>query len=106
MTLFGVILCFAYILGLLATAIPGGAYILLTLGVVAAVLARRRFVVPRTIAQRFHLPEVCQLRWNPRICLAAGLVGFLASLYFQVRTPEPAANDVSKLTTISTGAAE
>lgn len=106
MTLLGVILCFAYILGLLLTAIPGGAYVMLWLGIAAALLARRRFVAPRAIAQQLRLPKAGQLRWNPKICLAAGLVGFLASLYFQVRTPQPTANDVSKLIDSSTIAAE
>lgn len=106
MPLFGVILCFAYILGLLVSAVPGGGYILLGLGVVIALLARRRFVVPRAIAQRLRLPEGWQLRWNPKVCVAAALVGCLASLYLQVRTPQPAANDISKLRGAPTVAAE
>lgn len=106
MTLWGVILCFAYILGLLATAIPGGGYVLLGLGVVAALLARRRFVVPRAIAQGLRLPEAWQFRWNSKLCLAAGLIGCLASLYFQIRTLQPATNDISKLIGASPVAAE
>ncbi|HEY9749968.1 MAG TPA: ComEC/Rec2 family competence protein [Allocoleopsis sp.] len=106
MPLFGVILCFAYILGLLVSAVPGGGYVLLGLGVVVALLARRRFVVPQAIAQRLRLPEGWQLRWNPKVCVAAGLIGCLASLYLQVRTPQPGANDISKLIGAPTVAAE
>ncbi|MBD2121283.1 ComEC/Rec2 family competence protein [Trichocoleus sp. FACHB-262] len=97
MTLAGIILCFAYILGLLITTIPGGGYLLLGLGIVAALLARQRFAIPPAIVRSLRLPESWQLRWNPKVCIAAGLVGLLASLYFQVRTPQPATNDVSKL---------
>lgn len=104
--LVGVILCFAYILGLLVAGIPGASYALLGLGVVAALLARRRLHIPQAIAQWLQLPKEWKLRWNPKICLAAGLVGFLASLYFQVRTPQPAANDISKLIGSPTVAAE
>nr|WP_290223996.1 ComEC/Rec2 family competence protein [Trichocoleus desertorum] len=106
MTLLGVILCFAYILGLLFSEIPGGAYVILGLGIAAALLARRRFVVPQAIAQQLRLPKAWQVRWNAKICLAAGLVGFLASLYLQVRTPQPASNDVSKLVDFPTAATE
>ncbi|WP_199295902.1 ComEC/Rec2 family competence protein [Trichocoleus sp. FACHB-591] len=97
MTLAGIVLCFAYILGLLITTIPGGGYLLLGLGIVATLLARRRFAIPSAIARLLRLPESWQLKWNPKVCIAAGLVGLLASLYFQARIPYPAANDVSKL---------
>ena len=71
MTLLGVILCFAYILGLLFSEIPGGAYVILGLGIAAALLARRRFVLPQAIAQQLRLPKTWQVRWNAKICLAA-----------------------------------
>ena len=78
--------CFAYILGLLSTAIsaqvfslPAGGVILLALSVAAF------FVVPRF------------WRTGPKafLWLIAGIIGLVATLYFQWRIPQPAANDIS-----------
>jgi competence protein ComEC len=84
--LIAAVVCFAYIVGLLSTALtwtiqglPGGAIALLLLGVVAF------FVMPR-------LWRTGVRSW---VWLAAGLVGFLAVLYFQMRLPQPGAQDVS-----------
>jgi competence protein ComEC len=83
----GVILCLAYIVGLLSTAfpwrlfgVPAGGLAVMALGVAAAI------AVPRF------------WRTGPKfwLWLAAGTVGFLATLYFQARTPQPAASDVSR----------
>ncbi|MCT7952313.1 ComEC/Rec2 family competence protein [Ancylothrix sp. C2] len=80
------LLCFAYILGLLSTAIsaqvfrlPAGGVILLALSVAAF------FVVPRF------------WRTGPKafLWLIAGIIGLVATLYFQWRIPQPAANDIS-----------
>lgn len=82
----GVILCLAYILGLLSTAISWGGYGVLALGIGAALLrlaagkARRRFL---------------RVRPKPALWLAAGAIAFLATLYFQARIPQPKANDIS-----------
>lgn len=78
-----VVLCLAYILGLLATAIPWGGWMILALGMGAAI-ARRwlRRAAP-----------------SSRIWLLAGIVGLLASLYFQMRMPQPRSQDVSQLLT-------
>ncbi|MBD2185660.1 ComEC/Rec2 family competence protein [Planktothrix sp. FACHB-1355] len=76
----GVILCLAYILGLLFTAFPPwGGYAVLALGIGAAALVPRLW------------------RKGPKswLWVAAGVVGLLASLYFQTKVPKPATNDIS-----------
>jgi len=82
-----VVLGLAYILGLLATAIPAGGVGILGLGIALALLRRRP---PKWIAPR--------LRSGPtvRIWLLAGAIGLLATLYLQVRTPQPGLNDISR----------
>src|SRR4028119_1677315 len=76
----GVILCIAYILGLLSTAVSWGGYAIVAVGIGTA-----------TVLPRFW-------RVGPKVglWLIAGIVGLLASLYLHVRTPQPAANDISK----------
>ncbi|HEY9907229.1 MAG TPA: ComEC family competence protein, partial [Thermosynechococcaceae cyanobacterium] len=74
-----IVLCGAYILGLLLAALPWGGFGALALGGVLAL------VVPRwRSAPRFPI-------W-----LVAGLVGLLATLYFQLRIPQPGPNDISR----------
>ncbi|MBD2101352.1 ComEC/Rec2 family competence protein [Leptolyngbya sp. FACHB-261] len=74
-------LSFAYLAGLLATAIPAGGWLLLAAGLLAA----------------FTLPQ----RWRrgPRraVWLAAAVLACLASLYFAWRLPRPTASDLSRL---------
>lgn len=86
----GVILCLAYILGLLSTAFSWGGYGVLVFGISAAILVRfgRRLSYTSKLSGRFW-------QVKPQLWLAAGLVGFLATLYFQVRSPHPGVNDVS-----------
>jgi competence protein ComEC len=76
----GIILCLAYIVGLLMTAVPWGGLGLLVLGCVLAV------IVPRW------------WRMGPPlgVWVAAGMIGFLATLYFQIRVPQPGVNDISQ----------
>ncbi|MBD2041649.1 ComEC/Rec2 family competence protein [Microcoleus sp. FACHB-672] len=83
----GIILSLAYIVGLLCAATPkpffgvsAGGLILLTLGIAAAL------VIPRF------------WRTGPKfwLWLSAGIIGLLATLYFQTRVPQPAANDISR----------
>ncbi len=86
----GIILCLAYILGLLSTATAWGKFVLLGLGVAAAL------IVPRF------------WRSSPRrkLWFAAGIIGLLASLYLQLRMPQPAGNDISKSIPTSDGCVE
>ncbi len=77
----GVIICLAYILGLLSTASPWGGYTVLVLGVAAA-------------ACRFW-----RMGPKPGIWLTAGLVGLLASFYLPMRVPQPLDNDIRQKNT-------
>ncbi len=76
----GLVVCLAYILGLLVTAIPWGGGWVMGVGLLAAVL----------------LPRCWRGRFTARIWLMAGVVGLMASLYFQFRVPQPGSNDVSQ----------
>ena len=99
----GVIICLGYIFGLLFTAVPWGGMWILVLGIVGAILFRRR-TSSRQFAQKSEnagsknkvVPNTWQTTPHPRIWLAAGLVGLLATLYFQWRVPQPGAKDISQ----------
>ncbi|NET37303.1 MAG: DUF4131 domain-containing protein [Cyanothece sp. SIO1E1] len=79
----GVILCLAYILGLLSTTVAFGGYVLLGLGIVLASL----------------LPRYWRTGPKAPIWLIAGLCGLLATVWWQVRSPHPVDNDVSQFLT-------
>lgn len=74
------ILCLAFIAGLLSTAFVWGGYAILAIGIVASVFIKRLW------------------RGSPKaqVWLIAGIIGLLASLYFQARTPQPAMYDISR----------
>ncbi|MEH1852302.1 MAG: ComEC/Rec2 family competence protein [Nostoc sp.] len=99
----GVIICLGYIFGLLFTAVPWGGVWILVVGIVGAIIFRRRST-PRQFAQKAEnagsknkaVPNTWQTTPHPRIWLAAGLVGLLATLYFQWRVPQPGAKDISQ----------
>jgi competence protein ComEC len=83
----GTILCLSYILGLLLTAVPGkwlgvpaGGWGLLVLGVMSAI----------------SIPLVWKIGPKRWLWLSAGVLGFLATLYFQIKIPQPATNDISQ----------
>ncbi len=82
-----IVICLAYILGLLMTAVPYGGYGVLGLGVAIAAI----FSLPLPV--RFR-----NLRNNvkPAIWLTAGVIGLVASFYLQWRTPTPAPDDISQ----------
>ena len=75
----GVILCLAYIVGLLSTVVSWGGYGVVAVGIGAAIA----------------LPRFWRIGPKPGMWLVAGVVGLLATFYFQLRTPQPAANDIS-----------
>ncbi|MEB3335967.1 MAG: ComEC/Rec2 family competence protein [Leptolyngbyaceae bacterium] len=93
----GIVLCLAYILGLLSTVIPwkisgmslGGVGVLI-LGIGAARIA----------------PQFWRTGPKSKIWLIAGVVGLCASLYLQGRVPQPSASDISRLLSTSNTAAE
>lgn len=76
----GVILCLAYILGLLATAVSWGGYVVLAVGIGAAVV----------------IPRFWRVAPKAPLWLIAGVVGLFATLYLQALTPQPGVNDISK----------
>lgn len=75
----GVIICLGYIVGLLSTAVSWGSYGLLVVGIGAAVA----------------LPRFWRVGPKPGIWIVAGVLGLLATFYFQARIPQPAADDIS-----------
>ena len=93
-----IILCLAYITGLLSTNLittgvlsfnPQLWWIFIGLAVLTCIAA---------IASRFlKLPSQIGLR----ICIGAGIAAILAVIYFQLRIPQPQANDVSYQVTAS-----
>ncbi len=105
----GVIICLGYIFGLLLTAVPWGGVWMLVISVIGAILFKQR----RLLKQKNSLaktnkdtPGRSPTKSNEnlssplptpsaKVWLVAGLVGLLASVYFQFRVPHPGANDIS-----------
>lgn len=83
-----VALSLAYIFGLLATGIPGGGIIILLLGIGAAIW---RWQQPR-----WSWLQLRRVGPPARIWMLAGGIGLLATLYFQIRLPQPGLNDISR----------
>ena len=88
-----VIFCVAYVLGLLSTAVTWGGYGVIVLGIAVASIA---YFGKRAYRNKLH-PSFWQIK--PQLWLIAGGIGFLATIYFQVRTPQPGLNDISKFIT-------
>ncbi|MBD2778169.1 ComEC/Rec2 family competence protein [Iningainema tapete] len=107
----GVIICLGYIIGLLFTAIPWGGFWALLLGVLGAVIFKRQHIARRKPPPKNKNPQhntktaptSLQTKPHSRVWLVAGLVGLLASLYFQSRVPQPGVNDISKLVPAKNG---
>jgi competence protein ComEC len=81
-----VVLCLAYIIGLLSTSVSWGGYGIIAIG----------FLLSYGVNKNYGKESFIKWRIKSRLFLAAGIVGFLATLYFQVRTPQPSVNDVSQ----------
>lgn len=99
----GLIICLGYILGLLLSAIPWGGLFILFLSVAIAVVFQRQRIVSKKIAfgktnSKAAKKAAHTLRTipHPRILLVAGLIGLLATFYFQARLPLPGDKDISK----------
>ena len=101
------IICLAYILGLLLSIFPWGGFFILGFGVLAAISFRRVFLTLRRFFP-YHIKSITQTITqgqkgvnapltlpHPRVWLIAGLVGLIASFYCQFRTPQPGSQDVS-----------
>ncbi|GAB4284484.1 MAG: ComEC/Rec2 family competence protein [Oscillatoriaceae cyanobacterium] len=90
-----VIICLAYILGLLFTAQPDvGGYGVLGLGIVAALVV----FLPLPGGSRGWKSPSTALVW-----VVAGFVGLAASFYLQWRMPQPGPNDISRFVPGSDG---
>ncbi len=76
-----VILSLAYILGLLSTGAAWGGIVVLGLGCGTSIA----------------LPKLWKGKFSSRIWILAGVVGLAASLYFQMRVPQPGVHDISRL---------
>ncbi|WP_016950801.1 ComEC/Rec2 family competence protein [Anabaena sp. PCC 7108] len=100
----GIIICLSYILGLLSTAIPGGGVWLLVLGTVGAILFRRIYPnspkftrkQENTATKSKSVTKGWTNAPHPTVWLIAGLVGILATVYFQLRIPQPGIKDISQ----------
>ncbi|MEO6862021.1 MAG: ComEC/Rec2 family competence protein [Microcoleus sp.] len=114
----GVIFCLAYILGLISTGVSWGRYGILALGIAVAVAMpklllkyTRNFLkttnkrrsrtkkdsIEDPLETREELSLISMLPTAKWVWAVAGLVAFLASVYFVVRSPQPTINDISKL---------
>ncbi|TAE59696.1 MAG: ComEC/Rec2 family competence protein [Nostocales cyanobacterium] len=96
------IICLAYILGLLFTAVPWGGVWVLGLGILGAVFFRRISIGWRVSNKREKSITKARTGNNlplatphPNVWLIAGLVGLLATFYFNLRIPQPGAKDIS-----------
>lgn len=87
-----IVLCLAYILGLLSTNVKWGSYGIVAIGIGAAILLTCKAKISD---RNTFITQAKPIK--PAILLAASLVGFLATLYFQARVPHPVANDISQL---------
>lgn len=99
-----VIICLAYILGLLFTAVPWASVWILVLGILAAILFRRIYTSLRKFTQQrensltknkagINIPVTTPA---PRVWLIACMVALLATFYFQLRIPQPGVKDISR----------
>lgn len=105
----GIILCLAYILGVMLGDIEEGKYLLLGGGIILSFFLsifvkqslkkrRKRSQDPDRILD--ELPPIISLITLPKwFWISTGIVGFLASCYFQWRVPSPQFNDISQLIT-------
>ncbi len=115
------ILAFAYLLGLLVGVIPGGNYAILGLGIILAIATALKQVYQHKQSRQARIKQFIQQKQTrkdaltdpiefaekipkiPRpklpfwVWLLAGIIAFLASVYLQIRTPQPATHDISQL---------
>ncbi|MEM7556331.1 MAG: ComEC/Rec2 family competence protein [Cyanobacteria bacterium P01_A01_bin.84] len=96
----GVIICLSYILGLLLTSFPGSGLWILGIGFVGALISRQQQISARVNKKRSRSHDsksrLPRIPVKPIIWLVAGLVGLIATIYFQSRIPQPSENDISK----------
>ena len=115
------ILAFAYLLGLLVSAIPWGNLAILGLGILLAIATALKQVYQQKQFRKARIQQFIKQKESrkdalkdpiefsekisktPRpkmpfwVWLLAGIIAFLASVYLQIRTPQPASDDISNL---------
>lgn len=115
------ILAFAYLLGLLVGIIPRGNYVLLGLGILLAIATALKQVYQQKKSRQDRIKKFIRQKQTrkdaltdpiefadkipkiPRpqlpfwVWLLAGITAFLASVYLQIRTPQPTNSDISQL---------
>jgi competence protein ComEC len=115
------ILAFAYLLGLLVSAIPWGNLAILGLGILLAIATALKQVYQQKQFRKARIQQFIKqketrkdalkdpiefsekISKTPRpkmpfwVWLLAGIIAFLASVYLQIRTPQPASDDISNL---------
>jgi len=96
----GVIICLGYIFGLLFTAVPWGGVWILIVAILGAVFLRKRKTPPQPKESTGNKNKVTANIWqsfpHPRVWLIAGLLGLLATMYLQWRSPQPSVKDISQ----------
>ncbi|NES03051.1 MAG: DUF4131 domain-containing protein [Okeania sp. SIO2F4] len=115
-----IVICLAYIMGLISTIVPWGIYAVLTIGLVLAIIVqqrdrqnlRRSTKVITTFQQNINSEDLLRSGEFPNslskrsrqsllnsnwLWITAGAIAFLASIYFQFRVPQPTASDISKI---------
>jgi competence protein ComEC len=90
------LLCCAYILGLLFTALPWGTLLLAGLGLVVALLRSPQALL-RSRRQHIPIPPAWWRSPTSRWWLVATGMSLLAAIYLQISLPYPAPNDISRL---------
>ncbi|NEQ35425.1 MAG: DUF4131 domain-containing protein [Okeania sp. SIO3I5] len=115
-----IVICLAYIMGLISTIVPWGIYAVLTIGLVLAIIVQQRYrqhlrrstkqittsqqkIKSENLLINGEFPDSLSKRTRKSLLnsnwlwIIAGAIALLASLYFQFRVPEPTPSDISKI---------
>ncbi|MGD1702439.1 ComEC/Rec2 family competence protein [Dapis sp. BLCC M229] len=114
------VICLAYIMGLISTIVPWGIYAVLTIGLVLAIIVQQRYrqnlrrsakvittsqqkITSEDLLRSGEFPDSLSKRTRKSLLnsnwlwITAGAIAFFASIYFQFRVPQPTASDISKI---------
>ena len=115
-----IVICLAYIMGLISTIVPWGIYTAITIGLVLAIIVQQRYrqnlrkltkeittsqdkidseYLLRSGEFQDSLTKITRrsLLNSNWLWITAGAIALLASIYFQFRVPQPTASDISKI---------
>ncbi len=115
-----IVICLAYIMGLISTIVPWGIYCVLTIGLLLAIIVQRLYrqdlrsathkkvafeqnINSEDLLRRGEVQDLLPKRARASLLnsnwlwITAGLISILASLYFQIRVPQPPVNDISTI---------